>query len=234
MGRRILVRLFFAALSALLVWAAVTGTLSRFFSHPERFFGIENEEAPAVQDSEEVLFDDDSTVDFSDPFTDVFDSAVSESDDAGETEDTAPRSYEFVLTPEYFNAILEKYAESLPIYNMSSRFSGGAVVMSGDASVDALAELFGIPAALTFFLPDTVPCTLWCSPKVADGRLSVTVTKVSAGSDVLSPYLSRPEILSSVESYLNDLLSRYLPEEYEMKSAKVTDTGLYIRFSGKK
>ena len=234
MGRWILSRLLLAALTALLVWAFVVGVFGKFLSHPERFFGIKEPETSLSSEGEDVLFDDDSTVDWSDPVTDVFDSSdVSQAPSGGESKDPEPKPkyYEFILTPDYFDALLLRYSDGLPIYRISSSFSEGAIVLKGDASVDALSEQFGIPAAFRIFLPDTVPCTLWCTPRVEEGRMTVRVTKVSAGSDLLSPYLSRAEVLSSVEGFLNDQLTRYLPAEYRMQSVKVTETGMIVGFS---
>lgn len=237
MRRRIVSGLFLAALCALLAWAVLTGALSKFLSDSARLFGIENPvNAPAPED--DVLFDDDSTVDWSDLFTDVFeDASLSDSDTAGETEDAngepKEKFYEFALTSEYFNALLKKYSDGSALKNMSASFSKGRVILSADVSVVLLSQQMEIPAALVVFLPKTVPCTLECIPSVAEGRLRVKVSKVSAGSDVLSPFLGREEVLSTVEEFLNDQLTKYLSSDYKMQSVRVTDRGMYVRFSVK-
>ena len=227
MGKRIVGGLIFAALSALLVWAALVslGDLREYLlsSAGNSSFSAES------SDGEDVLFDDDSTVDWSDPLTEVFD-PVSE-DDAETVLPAPPKTYEFALTAEYFDVILEKYSDGIPFRNLSSEFSSGYVILSGAADVDALAALLEIPAALVVFLPDAVDCTLACVPKVEEGRLRVSVSKVRAGSDILAPFLSTDGILSAAENYLNNLLTEHLPSEYRMQSATVTEGGLYIRFS---
>lgn len=221
MGKRIAVSLLFAALSALLVWCVAVFGWKMYKSEV-----LSEWESPFDDSSEEVLFDDDSTVDWSDPVTDVFDSS-----EEPIPLPSAPKTYEFALTPQYFNALLERYSDGIPIRGLSSSFASGNVILSGMADVDALTELLDIPAALVIFLPDTVDCKLACVPRVEEGRLRVSVVKVWAGSDILAPFLSTEGILSSVEDFLNDLLMRYLPEEYQMQSATVTDGGLYVRFS---
>ena len=146
MGRWILSRLLLAALTALLVWAFVVGVFGKFLSHPERFFGIKEPETSLSSEGEDVLFDDDSTVDWSDPVTDVFDSSgVSQAPSGGDSKDPEPKPkyYEFIMTPDYFDALLLRYSDGLPIYRISSSFSEGAIVLKGEASVDALAELAG-------------------------------------------------------------------------------------------
>ncbi len=226
-GKRIVRGLFFAALLALLAWAFVTGSLKKYFSSSEKLFGIESPQSDS-QLSDDVLFDDDSTLDWTDPATDAFDPDRDPTPSETEKKDS---SYEFALTPDYFNALLEKYAEKSPLKNVTSSFSDGTVILSGDAEVDTLADLLGIPAALVVFLPKTVPCALQCVPRVENGGLRVDVVKVSTGSDVLAPFLSREEVLSSVEDFLNKTLTEHLPSNYIMESAKATSTGLYVRFS---
>ncbi len=236
-GSRIFSGLFLAALTALFVWAVLTGTFKDFLLDSARFFGIENHFAASDSDGEEVLFDDDSTIDWSDPVTDVFDSAsLSEISHSGgeqsdETDDYKEKFYEFALTPEYFDALLKKYSDGSALKNVTASFSDGAVILSGDVSVSALTEQMDIPAALVVFLPEFVPCTLNCVPEVEEQRLKVTVTKVSAGSDVLAPFLCQPKILSAVEEFLNGQLKKYLSSNYKMQSARVTKTGIYVRFS---
>lgn len=228
MGRRILSGLFFAALTALLAWAAVTGAWSRLTDLPRQW--LQADASVCSESSEEdVLFDDDSTVDWSEPVTDVFDPLPSTSTDLPSVE--LPKTYEFALTPAYFNALLEKYSDGIPIREICSSFASGQVVLSGRADVDALKELLDIPAALVIFLPKQVDCQLTCVPRVEQGRLRVTVSKVWAGSDVLAPFLGGAEVLSAVEGFLNDLLTKYLPSQYEMRSASVTEEGMYVRFS---
>lgn len=57
-GSRIFSGLFLAALTALFVWAVLTGTFKDFLLDSARFFGIENHFAASDSDGEEVLFDD--------------------------------------------------------------------------------------------------------------------------------------------------------------------------------
>ena len=230
-GKKIVAGLFFAALAALLAWAILTNVFGQVLTNPERFFGIESSVDATLTDDEDVLFDDDSTVDWSDPATDVFEPSYSSGVDSSHvSEDAGAKVFEFVLTPDYFNALLEKHSDGLPLEDVTSSFSEGTVILSGKAKVSELASLLNIPAALVIFLPETVPCTLHCVPEVSHGQMYVKVTKVSAGSDVLAPYLSRSEILSSVEWFLNDRMTKYLPSEYIMQSARVTETGMYVQF----
>lgn len=226
-GLRIVRKLFFAALTALLVWALLTGVFGKYFSSPQSLFGIQSSVSEQNSD-EDVLFDDDSTVDWSDPAEDVFDSIVEENSPSEEKDGSS--QYEFALTPEYFSALLDKYSDKIPLKNATSSFSDGTMILSGDADVSLLSDLLGIPSALVIFLPDTVPCELCCVPQVCDGRLQVSVSRVSAGSDVLAPFLSREEVLSAVEEFLNEQLTKYLPSNYIMQSAYVTSSGLYVRF----
>ncbi len=235
-GSRIVSGLFLAALTALFVWAVLTGVFRDFLTDSARFFGIENPVGATVSD-DDVLFDDDSTVDWSDPITDVFDPSslsgieTSDGNSGEETTDTPKEKfYEFALTPEYFNALLQKYSGGA-LRNVSSSFVEGKVILSGDVRISVLTRQMDIPAALVVFLPETVPCTLDCVPSVSQGRMSVTVTKVSAGNDVLTPFLSRPEVLSTVEEFLNEQLTKYLSPDYTMQSVRVTDKGMVVRFS---
>ena len=116
---------------------------------------------------------------------------------------------------------------------MTATFSTGTVILSADVSVSLLSKQMDIPAALVVFLPNTVPCTLYCTPSVSDGRFRVSVSKVSAGNDVLSPFLGREEVLSTVEEFVNDQLTKYLSSDYKMQSVRVNDRGMYVRFSVK-
>lgn len=227
MGKRIASAVFFSALMALLAWAAVITFWRAEGREALSAMGASSEGETASE--EDVLFDDDSTVDWSDPITDVFDSTPQGSDVPAAPQ--PPKSYEFALTSDYFDALLEKYSDGIPIRSITSSFSSGHVILSGKADVDALTDLLNIPAALVVFLPDTVECRLACIPRVENGRLRVSVAKVWAGSDILAPFLSAEGILSSVEEFLNDLLMRYLPATYHMQSATVSDGGMYVRFS---
>ncbi len=236
-GSRVVSGLFLAAVTALFVWAVLTGVFGDFLRDSARFFGIENHFSASSQDSEDVLFDDDSTVDWS-PVTEVFDaSSFSEisnpSDDTDSEATDRPKGkfYEMALTPEYFASLLEKRSGSSALKNVTVTCSDGEVILSGDVSVSALTKQMNIPAALVVFLPESVPCTLHCAPEVTDGRLGVTVRKVSAGNDVLAPFLGRPGVLSTVEDFLNEQLTRYLSSNYIMQSARVTEGGIYVRFS---
>lgn len=229
-GKKIATGLFFAALLALFAWALLTSVFGEYLQAPEEYFGIGHASSVSESDEEDVLFDDDSAVDWSDPATDVFESSATVSEPSVSSE-PGERFYEFALTPEYFDALLAKYSDGLPLRDVTSAFADGTVVLSGNAVVSQMAELLDIPAALVIFLPETVPCTLRCVPEVSEDRLRVKVTQVSAGSDVLAPYLSRSEVLSSVEGFLNDQLTKYLPSDYKMGSARVTETGMYVRFS---
>ncbi len=231
-GSRIVSGLFLAALLALFVWAVLTGVFKDFLTDSARFFGIENPVVSTGSDGEDVLFDDDSTVDWSDPYTDTFDPSPSFPEvPSGSSDVSKGKFYEFALTPEYFNALLEKYSGASALKNVTATFSEGQVVLSGDVNVLALTKQMNIPAALVIFLPDTVPCTLCCVPEVVDGCLQVTVPKVSAGNDVLAPFLSQPGVLSTVEDFLNEQLTKYLSDDYVMQSARVTKSGMYVRFS---
>ena len=225
MGRRIATGIFFAALLALLAWAAITGMIGKYF---ERALGSLAADGSAVSE-EDVLFDDDSTVDWSVPEEDVLGEDFLTEDPPAQ-ESTAPKTYEFELTKDYFDVLLEKYASDIPIRGLSTTFSDGQVVFSGGADVSALSELLNIPSALTLFLPSTVDCKLYCVPVVKDGRIRVSVAKVTAGSDMLSPFLQREGILSSVENFLNDLLRKHLPDHYKMQSATVSQGKMYVRF----
>ncbi|MBO5214539.1 MAG: hypothetical protein J6B86_07205 [Clostridia bacterium] len=237
-GSRIVSGLFLAALSALFVWAVLTGAFRDFLTDSARFFGIENHFSFSDSDGEDVLFDDDSTVDWSSPATDVFDGVVfSEvSDTEGEnseavTDGESEKFYELALTPEYFCALLKKYSDGLALKNITASFSDGRVILSGDVCVAKLTEQMKIPAALVVFLPEFVPCTLDCALSVEEQRLTVTVTKVSAESDVLTPFLGQSGVLSAVENFLNEQLTKYLSSNYKMQSVRVTETGMYVRFS---
>lgn len=237
-GSRIVSGLFLAALTALFVWAVLTGAFKDFLTDSARFFGIENH-FPLTDTSEDVLFDDDSTVDWSSVVTDVFDpSSLSEIPTVDGTENSdgeepSEKFYEFALTSEYLSALLSKHSDASVLKNLSASFDEGEVILSGDADVSLLTKQMDIPAALVVFLPEFVPCTLHCVPEVAEGRLKVTVTKVSAGNDVLTPFLSQPKVLSSAEDLLNRQLTKYLSSDYKMQSAWVTKTGMYVRFSVK-
>ncbi len=237
-GSRIVSGLFLAALTALFVWAVLTGAFRDFLTDSARFFGIENHFS-LTDSSEDVLFDDDSTVDWSSAVTDVFDpSSLSEiptvdSTEHSDGEDLSEKFYEFALTSEYLSALLSKHSDTSALKNLSASFDEGEVILSGDVDVSLLTKQMDIPAALVIFLPESVPCTLHCAPEVFQGRLKVTVTKVSAGSDVLAPFLSQPKVLSSAEDLLNRQLTKYLSSDYKMQSALVTKTGMYVRFSVK-
>ncbi|MBQ1965190.1 MAG: hypothetical protein II348_00745 [Clostridia bacterium] len=234
---RIVSLLFLAALTALFVWAVLTGVFRDFLSDSARFFGIENPVRATVPDGEDVLFDDDSTLDWSDLITDVFDpSSQSEAEPTDEdtSEETADdpkeKFYELALTPQYFNALLQKYSGDF-LRNVESSFAGGQVILSGDVKISALCERLKVSPALVIFLPETVPCTLSCTPKVSEGRMTVAVTKVSSKNDLVTPFLCRAEILSGVEDFLNEQLTRYLSSDYIMQSVRVTDSGMIVRFS---
>lgn len=229
--------LFLAALTALFVWAVLTGVFRDFLSDSARFFGIENSTQATASDGEDVLFDDDSTLDWSDPITDVFDpSSLTEveSSDTSESDSDGPsdkeKHYELALTPQYFNALLQKYSGDF-LQDVDSAFSDGQVILSGNVKISALCEKLKIAPALVIFLPETVPCTLYCTPKVSDGRMTVTVTKVSSKNDLITPFLRRSEILAGVEDFLNEQLTQYLSSDYVMQSVRVTDSGMIVRFS---
>ena len=237
-GSRVVSGLFLAALTALFVWAVLTGVFRDFLTDSARFFGIENHFSFSDSDGEDVLFDDDSTVDWSSVVTDVFDPTTvtedfaSDGEDAEVPSDDVPEKfYDLALTPEYFCALLKQYSDGLALKNVMASFSDGIVTLSGDVSVSKLTEQMKIPAALVIFLPETVPCTLDCRLSVEEGRLKVSVTKVSAGSDVLTPFLGQSNVLSVVENFLNEQLTKYLSSNYIMHSVRVTKTGMYVRFS---
>ncbi len=228
--------LFSAALTALLAWAILTGSFWDFLADSARFFGIENTVTMST-DGEDVLFDDDSSVDFSDPATDVFDPTLSTDTGSSQkppssSESGAGKTYEFAVTPDYFNAWMEKYSNGDLFRNITAAFGDGNVVLTGDVVVARLAEQFEIPSAFVLFLPKTVPCRLTCAPTVEEGRLRVTVTEVWAGNDVLTPFLGNPAVLSKAEDFLNDQLTRHLPSDYMMQSVRVDKTGMFVRFEG--
>jgi hypothetical protein len=212
--------IFFAVILALLVWAAVAGVIGNFL---QKTLNALAADGSAVVSEEDVLFDDDSTVDWSEPDRDVVEEVPT-------VESTAPKTYEFALTKDYFGVLLEQYASEIPIRNLTADFSDGQVIFSGGADVPVLSELLKIPSALVMFLPKTVECNLYCIPEVSEGRLKVTVVKVEAGSDIISPFLQGEGVLTAVEDFLNDLLTKYLPSHYKMQSATVSDGGLYVRF----
>lgn len=230
-GRKIVSGLFFAALAALLVWAGLTFFFKKYLNYPQEYFGIGNSAPASDASGEDVLFDDDATVDWSDPATDVFDPSTAPAPSSPESSQKEELSYEFALTSEYFDALLLKYSDGLPLQDLTSSFGDGIVVLTGNAVVSRMGELLDIPAALIIFMPETVPCSLQCVPEVSEGRLQVKVTKVSAGSDILAPYLSRSEILECVEGFLNEQITKYLPSNYKMQSARVSESGMYVRFS---
>ena len=232
MGRRIASSLFFAALLALLAWALITGGLKKYLTGPLQRLGL----LPAAQTvdgtvDEDVLFDDDSTVDWSDPVSDT-DTDVFESEQYAAGEGAS--SYELLLNPDYFNALLDKYATDLPIADLRASFESGRVILAGNAKVADLTALFQIPSGVVLFLPETVPCRLSCVPRVEDGRIRVSVTEVQSDYSVLSPFLSRDGILSSVEGFLNDQIKKYLSSNYIMKTATVSSGGLKVAFSVEK
>ncbi len=231
MRARVVSGLFLAALSALLVWAVLTGVFRDFLTDSARFFGIENK-VTVSSDREDVLFDDDSTVDFSDPATDVFEPVVSSPVTETPDQPEKGKTYEFAVTPDYFNAWMEKYSNGDLFQNITASFEEGVVVLTGDVVVARLSEQFEIPAAFVLFLPKTVPCRLTCVPTVEEGRLRVTVTKVWAGNDVLAPFLGNSTVLSTAETFLNDQLTRHLPSDYIMQSVRVDKTGMIVRFEG--
>ncbi len=235
-GSKIVSGLFLAALTALFVWAVLTGVFGDFLTDSARLFGIENQ-VNATASEEDVLFDDDSTVDWSDPITDAFDSSMmteveptggEEADDT--TDSPKEKFYELALTPQYFNALMQKYSGAF-LSNVTSTFDQGQVVLSGDVKVSPLAQQMEIPSALVVFLPETVPCTLYCTPQVSEGRMTVTVTKVVSGNEILAPFLGRSEVLSTVEEFFNEQLTQYLSSNYIMQSVRVTDKGMIVRFS---
>ena len=228
---RIVSGLFLAALTALFVWAILTGVFRDFLTDSARFFGIENW-AGATASEDDVLFDDDSTVDWSDPITEVFDASVTqvEYSEGDSTDGSEETFYEMVLTPEYFNALLQKYSGSA-LSEVSSAFKNGQVVLSGKVNIPSLTEQVKIPAALVLFLPKNVSCTLHCVPQVSEGRMMVSVSNVEAGSEVLKPFLGRPEVVSSVEDFLNEQLTKYLADNYVMQSVRISDFGMTVRFS---
>lgn len=230
--KKIATGLFLAALSALILWAAVAGCLRLFLSGSSSLFG-KDASAPPERVSDDVLFDRNENDLSSDSLNLPPDTPVGDNFDPSRpavSEGEAGGYYEFAMTPEYFNALLRKYEENLPIKSPAASFSGGEMILSGDADVSSISSMLNIPAALVVFLPKTVPCKLSCVPVVRDGKLLVTVTSAWAGSDILSPYLSREGVLSSVEEFLNLQLTKYLPSEYIMESASVSDGGIYVRF----
>ncbi len=224
--------LFLAALCALLAWAVLTGVFGDFLTDSARFFGIQNEVKESA-DREDVLFDDDSSVDFSDPVTDVFDATLPPQTSSGDFQPSSPqKTYEFAVTPDYFNAWMEQFSDGDLFRNISASFGDGVVMLAGDVVVARLSDRFDIPTALVLFLPKTVPCKLTCTPKVSEGRLRVTVTRVWAGSDVLTPFLGNENVLSAAEEFLNEQLTRHLPSDYIMQSVRVNSSGMYVRFEG--
>lgn len=237
MRSRLLSGVFLAALAALFAWAVLTGAFHDFLADSARFFGIEQVHSSTEED-DDVLFDDDASG-LPDVATDVFEvqtSLSSEGDaenlpdaDGGTPKDEA-KNYEFALTPDYLNALLEKYSGGL-FSGLAASLSKGKVLLTGSVDAKTLAGQFSVPAALSLFLPASVPCALTCVPEVSGGRLRVEVTKVSAGSDLLTPLLSRSEVLEKVETFLNDRLTEYLPAHYRMESVRVTEAGMFVRFS---
>lgn len=237
MRSRLLSGVFLAALAALFVWAVLTGAFHDFLTDSARFFGIEPAVSSAGED-DDVLFDDDASG-LPDAATDVFEvQSTLSSEGEGEKRPSADggtpkdeeEGYEFALTPDYLNALLAKYSGGL-FSDLAATLSKGTVLLTGSVDAGTLAEQFSMPAAVTLFLPDSVPCALTCTPEVSDGRLRVTVTKVSAGSDLLTPLLSRHPVLEKVEAFLNDRLTEYLPARYRMESVRVTEEGMFVRFS---
>lgn len=229
-------KLFFAGLLSLLVWAGLVGIFKDLLAGHDAFLPVGG--APSRVDSEDVLFDNDTDVLWSDPSQPTTDTVASVPSTDGETSASAPSTdaqgpkyYEFVLTPDYINLLLERYSDEIPLEGVTAVFSGGAVYFSGEADIPAIASRWKIPAALVIFLPKRVPCTLRCHPEVSEGQLRIRVTEVRTKAEILTPYLSRPEILSAVEAFLNEMLARYLPRSFVMRSVTVSDLGLYLRYS---
>lgn len=226
MGRKLFSVIFGGALLALLCWALVVSLVWREASVP--IVRAEEEGVPEASE-EDVLFDDDSTVDWSDVTEDTagtLSGTVTEDLPAG-----GPKTYEFAVNEDYLNALLEKFSGELPIHGLQAAYGSGTVVLSGDASVSDLTDLLDLPAALVIFLPDRIACRLECVPEVKEGRLTVSVVRVWAGSDIIAPFLRDESILSSVSEFLNGRLTAYLPEEYRMQSVSVSERGMYLRFS---
>jgi hypothetical protein len=225
MGRRLFSVIFGGALLALLCWALVV-SLVRRENAPLAWVEVDGS---LSSDGEDVLFDDDSTVDWSDPTEEVVGSLTDTSVEDLPAE--GPKTYEFAVNEDYLNALLEKFSGEVPIHGLQASYGNGTVILSGDASVSDLAELLDLPAALVIFLPERIACRLECVPEVTEGRLTVSVVRVSAGSDIIAPFLSDGNILSSVSEFLNGRLTAYLPKEYRMQSVSVTQRGMYLRFS---
>ena len=221
---------FVAAVLALLFWAFVTGALGDFMRNPAPYFGVAGEER-----TDDVLFEEpedfssDSVADTFDPVTDPqTSSSDAETDSSSDTQTI--RTFEFILTPEYFNALLEKYSYGLPLRKPAASFASGQMILTGEIEVAPFCEMMSVPPAFTIFLPRVMACRLECVPEVSEGGVRVRVLSASAGSDLLAPYLSRPEILSEVERFLNRQLTEYLPDTYVMRSIKVSEGGLHVRY----
>lgn len=222
---------FVAAVLALVFWAFVTGALGDFMRNPAPYFGVTGEE-----DSDDVLFEEGREEVFSDSVADTFDPVTdpqtsSEDEETDSVSDTQTiRTFEFILTPEYFNALLEKYSHGLPLRNPAASFFAGKMLLTGEIEVAPFCEMMSVPPAFTVFLPRVMSCRLECVPEVSEGCVRVRVLSASAGSDLLAPYLSRPEILSEVERFLNRQLTEYLPDTYVMRSVSVTEGGMLVRY----
>lgn len=226
MGRRLFSGVFFAALLALVAWAAITGNLRRYAELPLRWLGIEGAQSE-TSDTRDVLFDDDSTVDFSDP-------VIEEPDDVPfvetETPIATPGEREFLLRPAYFDALLAQYCADLPLESPKATFSAGRIVLSGTVRASRLTSLFNIPSALSLFLPARAECSVSCVPRVRDGRIEVRVLDVRAGNDVISSFLRDDAVYSCVADFLNEKLLNTVPKQYEIRSVSVDESGIRVTF----
>ena len=224
--KRIAAGIFTAALAALTAWALITAVISQKLNTPKHSFGADA--AERIDDPEDVLFDDDSTVDFSQPAQAAFD----ENSSAFESSAPTPQSgiFEFAVTPEYFNLLLKQYADSIPLHDATATFSSEALTVTGNVFPSELAQIADLPPAVILFLPQSVPCSLQCVPKAEDGALRVCVTQVNCANEAISSFLERGEILSAVENYINGLLEEHLPDFYKMEYTSLSAGGIYVRF----
>ena len=207
---------FLAALAALLAWAAVTGTTARILSDPRPA-----EDLPPR--AETVLFDERHDVlPAEEPVRPVFEPV----------KEPVRRSkvFEFAITQDYFNSLLETHADRIPVRNARAIFEKEAIRVIGDVPAATVAEEARIPSAARLFLPETLPCALICVPCAEEGKVRVRIRAAECENPLFQPFLSRDTTLQAVEDYLNGLVEKYVPSSYQMEYVGLTDSGIYVRF----
>ena len=139
--------------------------------------------------------------------------------------------FEFTVTAEYLNVLLEKCGDLGPLKSMRVAVDGDRLVLNGELYGRKAAELLQVNSALTLFLPEVSEYEMTAGIGVNNGILSIQICDFHVRqSAVLESAVRNERILDEAEQGLTDQLSRYLPPNYMLYSIVVSDGKIYVGF----